>query len=57
MKSRLTGTGATNHQYIFVDIIPGLFISSYHNPFGLGEQNVLAEIRVNIWFDVFRGSP
>lgn len=52
MKSRLTGTGATNHQDIFVDIILGLFISSYHNPFGLGEQNVLAEIRVDIWFDV-----
>ncbi len=57
MKSRLTGTGATNHQYIFVDIILGLFISSHHNPFGLGEQNVLAEIRVDIRFDVFRSTP
>ena len=52
MKSRLTGTGATNHQYIFVDIILWLFISSYHDPLGLSEQNVLAKIRVNIWFDV-----
>lgn len=52
MESRLTGTGATNHQDIFVDIILGLFISPYHNPFSLGEQNVLAEIRVDIWFDV-----
>ena len=53
MKSSLTGTRATDHQYIFIDIVLGLFISSYHDPFSLGEQNVLAEIRVNIRFDVF----
>lgn len=52
MKSSLTGTRASDHQYIFVDIILWLFVSSHHDPFGLGEQNVLAEIRVDIWFDV-----
>ena len=41
MKSSLTGTRATDHQYIFIDIVLGLFISSYHDPFSLGEQNVL----------------
>lgn len=52
MKLSFTRTGATNHQYTFVDIILWLFISSYHDPLGLSEQNVLAKIRVDIWFDV-----
>lgn len=52
MKSSFTGTGASNYQCIFVDIILWLFVSSYHDPLGLSEQNVLAKIRVNIWFDV-----
>ena len=57
-KARLTGTGAADHQHIFVaGILWILRTTSHHQSLSLGQDDILARVRVHEWRNVFARCP
>lgn len=54
----LTGTGAADHQHVFVPCCLGVLGPAVHRqPLRLGQNDVVPEVRVHIRFNVLRRSP
>ena len=54
----LTGTGAADHQYIFVSGSLGVLGAAVHGQaFGFGQNHIVLEHRVDIGSNILTGSP
>ena len=58
VKPRLAAAGAANHQHILVPGRFGVFGPPSHGQaFGLGQQDVVFKLGVDVWGDVLGGAP
>ncbi len=57
MEPGFPGAGTADNQHIFVDVILGVFIPAQHNPFCLGQENVLVKFGVNERLNIIRCPP
>ena len=58
VKSRLTAAAAADHNDVFIpSILRMLWSTTHHQPFGLCEDDVVLEYRVNKRFDVLLVAP
>ena len=57
-KARLTGTGAADHQHVFIAGILGVLRTvRHHQPLGLGQDDILARVRIHEWCNILARTP